>query len=1058
MAAVRTDSAARLWAGAVLFLGAIALGGSLMYAQVPSAEPPVAPPAEPPREEDKVAEVRIVGHNRVAIEKILPHVRTRKGRLFSADVLEEDVRRLNGTHLFVNVKPYVQKTEAGRVVIFEVLERPLLEYVKYVGNYKVSKKTLLKESGLKTGDPMDPFAVEEARNKIEAYYQSKGFSKAQITINEGNKTGDRGAVFLIDEGPKQKILWTKFEGNSIASDEKLKTQIQSKPGVFWLFKGTLDRKQLEEDTNRLTAYYRGLGFFQARVGRPLLDFNEGENWVTITFVIHEGPRFQVRNVSVIGNDKFKSDVLLGELKLKPGQYFNQMDMNADKATMQDIYGAVGYVFADISPDPRFLENEPGKLDLVYRISEGARYRVGRVDVSIKGLYPHTRINTVLNRLSVQPGDIVDTRELRSSERRLKASGLFKDDPASGSSPKIVFSAPSQEKEESIARRPKGPAQGFRGQSPDPADQVIDVTFHGESNHEENPGPWYQDMPPAQPGVAQPATAPEDHSSQAAPPLRWGQPMRQEALSPQPHFAAQMPVAQAYAQPAPVSPVAQTPRQPLIVRGQYSSEGGWSTPSLPQSTSTGPRASLFGGQSSSSTTYSGLDSSRATNGWATNNAAVGGAAAGGAAVRGGTYVQPQPAYSPAASNGVVRPISNNGPGMADGTSGLAPGALPLSPNPDVSNALPSNRPWDDTRELPLNSIVEDTETGRLMFSVGVNSESGLIGSVVIDEQNFDWTRFPTSWEEIRNRTALRGAGQRFRMEATPGTVVQKYAISFQEPYLFDSQVSLALSGFYYDRIYDDWTEERLGGRVALGYQFTHDLSGTLAYRGAKVELFNPSTNGIPALDDALGASALHGFQIGLTHDTRDNRFLATEGHLIEATFEQVIGTYQYPRAELEARQYFLMRQHPDGSGRHVVSVGGRVGYTGDNTPIYDHFFAGGFSTIRGFRYRGASPIEYSSTTGLDVRVGGEFQLLASIEYMFPITADDTLRGVVFCDTGTVEPNINNWSDRYRVAPGFGLRITIPMMGPAPIALDLAFPVAYNNGDRQEAFSFWIGFLR
>lgn len=1028
MAAVRTDSAARFWAGSVLFLGAIALGGSLMYAQTPSAEPPVAPPAEPPKPEEKVLEVRIVGQNRVPIEKILPHVRTRAGRIFSPDTLEDDVRRLNGTRLFVNVKPYVQKTDSGRVVIFEVLERPTLEYVKYVGNYKVSKKTLLKESGLKTGDPMDPFAVEEGRNKIEAYYQSKGYVKAQVTINEGNKTGDRGAVFLIDEGPKQKILWTKFEGNTIANDEKLKTQIQSKPGVFWLFKGTLDRKQLEEDTNRLTAYYRSLGFFQARVGRPLLDFNEGQSWVTITFVIDEGPRFQVRNVSVIGNTRFGSDVLLKELKLKPGQYFNQADMSADKAVMQDIYGAVGYVFADVSPDPRFLENEPGKLDLVYRVTEGARYRVGRVDVSIKGLYPHTRINTVLNRLSVQPGDIVDVRELRSSERRLKASGLFKDDPASGSSPKIVFSAPSQEKEESIARRPKGPPEGFRGQSPDAPEQTIDVTFHGESNYSENPGPWQETPPPSRP-----AMAPVNHSSQAAPALRWGQPLRQEVLSRQPYVAAQMPASPACEEPAPTYPMAQTPRQPLIVRGQYSSDGGWSTPSLPQSTSSSGRSSLFGGQTSASTTVTGLDSTRGTNPWAANNAA-------------GT--------SP---NGAVRPVSNAVP-MADGTSGLAPGALPLSPNPDVSNAIPSNRPWDDTRDLPLNSIVEDTETGRLMFSVGVNSESGLIGSVVIDEQNFDWTRFPRSWEDIRNRTAWRGAGQRFRVEATPGTVVQKYAVSFQEPYLFDSQVSLALSGFFYDRIYDDWTEERLGGRVALGYQFTHDLSGSLAYRGSKVTLYNPSTNGVPALDEALGTSALHGFQIGLTHDTRDNRFLATEGHLIEATFEQVIGTYQYPRAELEMRQYFLLRQHPDGSGRHVVSVGGRVGYTGDDTPIYDHFFAGGFSTIRGFRYRGASPIEYSTTSGMDVRVGGHFQLLGSIEYMFPITADDTLRGVVFCDTGTVEPNIENWSDRYRVAPGFGLRITIPMMGPAPIALDLAFPVAYQKGDNLEAFSFWIGFLR
>ena len=86
------------------------------------------------------------------------------------------------------------------------------------------------------------------------------------------------------------------------------------------------------------------------------------------------------------------------------------------------------------------------------------------------------------------------------------------------------------------------------------------------------------------------------------------------------------------------------------------------------------------------------------------------------------------------------------------------------------------------------------------------------------------------------------------------------------------------------------------------------------------------------------------------------------------------------------------------------------------------------------------------------------MLASAEYLFPITADDMLRGVVFCDTGTVEPTIGDWTDWYRVAPGFGLRITVPAMGPAPIALDFAFPVSKEDTDQTRVFSFWMGWLR
>jgi outer membrane protein insertion porin family len=129
-------------------------------------------------------------------------------------------------------------------------------------------------------------------------------------------------------------------------------------------------------------------------------------------------------------------------------------------------------------------------------------------------------------------------------------------------------------------------------------------------------------------------------------------------------------------------------------------------------------------------------------------------------------------------------------------------------------------------------------------------------------------------------------------------------------------------------------------------------------------------------------------------------------------------------------------------------------SGSNTPAYDNFFAGGYNTIRGFAFRGASPQQLGP--GGYATVGGPFEWLNTIEYLFPITADDTLRGVVFTDFGTVESNVS--VQNMRVSPGVGLRITLPAMGPAPIALDFAFPVAYAPLDNQQLFSFFVGFAR
>ena len=55
-------------------------------------------------------------------------------------------------------------------------------------------------------------------------------------------------------------------------------------------------------------------------------------------------------------------------------------------------------------------------------------------------------------------------------------------------------------------------------------------------------------------------------------------------------------------------------------------------------------------------------------------------------------------------------------------------------------------------------------------------------------------------------------------------------------------------------------------------------------------------------------------MSLTHDKRDNAFLAPEGHLFEASIEQVLGSFSYPRAEVDLRKYFTLYERPDGSGR------------------------------------------------------------------------------------------------------------------------------------------------
>ena len=169
------------------------------------------------------------------------------------------------------------------------------------------------------------------------------------------------------------------------------------------------------------------------------------------------------------------------------------------------------MFAKIEADNRFLD-EPGKLDVVYNIEEGARYRVGRINIKIKGENPHTQITTVLNRLSFKPGNVVDTREFAKSERRLKASQLFKVDPMKGVEPKVAYSPPESEDKDAMAAGQRRTSY-YRysvpgGEAPlPPGEAYLDADVSGELQ-QPGPAPAYAAAPAGpQPTFQQPAGGP-----------------------------------------------------------------------------------------------------------------------------------------------------------------------------------------------------------------------------------------------------------------------------------------------------------------------------------------------------------------------------------------------------------------------------------------------------------------------------------------------------------------------------------------------------------------------
>lgn len=415
-----------------------------------------------------MADVRFVGIHHTKELQVLEKIKTRRDSEFDPEQIEKDVRSLDATGRFRNIKTYYKTTKDGIIVTFEFIERPYIQYVVHQGNHYVSEKKLAKEHGLKKGDALSPFNVREGRRKMEEYCHQNGFPKADVLILEGENPQDKGVVYIINEGPIQRVEHVTFTGNRLASASRLSTFIQSTPGAFSYaspyFSNRFDRQKLEQDVETLKKYYRSLGYFRAEIGREIVVDNSGY-WVTINFIINEGPRYKVRNVEIAGSTKFESGKLIDFLKLKRGDSFSQDFLERDRTLLTDLYGTQGHAFADVQADVRLLE-QPGELDVVYSITEGAVFHVGEINVHIAGgdVTPHTKETVVLNRANIRHGDLVDAREIRNWERRLKASQLFITNPQEGDLPRIEIREP-RFGVEGLAESP--PRAGtVRGQSPE----------------------------------------------------------------------------------------------------------------------------------------------------------------------------------------------------------------------------------------------------------------------------------------------------------------------------------------------------------------------------------------------------------------------------------------------------------------------------------------------------------------------------------------------------------------------------------------------------------------
>jgi outer membrane protein assembly complex protein YaeT len=355
---------------------------------------------------------------------------------------------------------------------------------------------------------------------------------------------------------------------------------------------------------------------------------------------------------------------------------------------------------------------------------------------------------------------------------------------------------------------------------------------------------------------------------------------------------------------------------------------------------------------------------------------------------------------------------------------------------------------------LVEVTEHERTTQFLLGVGVTSNSGVLGNIMLENRNFDLFDWPRDFKEFFRGQSFRGAGQTMRIQLEPGTELTRFRIDFLEPYLLDRELSFGTSVYFFERGRDAYDEERLGLNVSLGKRFRKgtlkDWAAEVALRVEQVDIGDVDILDARDIRDVEGNNFVTSVRGTLVHDTTNSRFVPSRGHRFRLSWEQggaLGGDFFYSRATANYRWYRAVYTD-EFDRKQVLALGGRAGAIFGDAPVFERFYGGGLGSVRGFEFRGISPRQ-----GLrDDRVGGDFLLLANAEYSFPLVGKN-LRGVLFADMGTVEEDfeVTTW----RASVGAGVRLTIDFFGPIPLEFDLAAPVSRDGDDDTQIFSFFFG---
>lgn len=342
---------------------------------------PVAAPAQ--SEAFVVRDMRVEGLQRISEGTVFNYIPINIGDRVDDIRIQEAIRALYGQKLFDDI----EMRRDGDTLVIAVRERPSIEDFTIEGNKDIKTEDLmesLRGVGLARGRTFDRSVLDNVAMFMREQYYDRGKYGVVIDTEVTERPNNTVRIGInVKEGDRARIRQVNIVGNETFSDEDVREdfELDTANWLSWFRQDDRYAKEsLEGDLETLRSFYMDRGFADFRVESTQVAISPNRQDIYVTINIHEGERYTISEVKLVGDMVVPEQQLQRLVLAKPGDIFNLRLLTSSAELMSFRLGEQGYANANIEPVPE-LDYENKEAAITFFVDPQSRVYVRRINFS-----------------------------------------------------------------------------------------------------------------------------------------------------------------------------------------------------------------------------------------------------------------------------------------------------------------------------------------------------------------------------------------------------------------------------------------------------------------------------------------------------------------------------------------------------------------------------------------------------------------------------------------------------------------------------------------------------